>query len=382
MSNIVFVYDHLGIGGIATYMLNMLKHIDLKNNSVTLLTKSIQKELIERIPTDVKIKYVADIPKIKKALLYVLRGGLPAIAELTLLKKRNSHCGKAIQKLHAISAKHSPVPQEQYDIAIGMDHYWPNYYTLSKINATKKYIWIHPQYNSLNLNIEADKKFLQHATKIFAVSQHNANILTQTFPSLADKIDYMENFIDSEAIKQAALEPEEPFDRNKFNIITVCRLDNTSKRIDRIIKCADILKKDHVDFTWRIVGDGPDRQHIENLIKEQNLGDCVLLMGNRSNPYPLVRQSDAFVLLSQYEGVPLVVTEAMILGLPVIVSNYESASSQVQSKYGVIVSNDDKTVSQQAATALKGFVSDPPQIPTYQKDNSESLIKLTKLLTL
>ena len=92
------------------------------------------------------------------------------------------------------------------------------------------------------------------------------------------------------------------FDKTVFNIVTVCRLDNSSKRIDRCVRCAEILRDMGVSFVWRIIGTGIDRSYIEGLIEKAGLGDRMLLLGESANPHPCVKASDAFVLLSQYEG--------------------------------------------------------------------------------
>lgn len=69
-----------------------------------------------------------------------------------------------------------------------------------------------------------------------------------------------------------------------------------------------------------LVGDGPERQRIEQTIAELGLADCVKLRGRLAEPETLreVAQSDVLVLASFMEGLPVVLMEAMALGLPVI----------------------------------------------------------------
>ena len=384
MKKILVVYDYLQIGGIATYLLELLNSIDKTANEVTLLLKDVDKKVLERIPEQVKVVRLPEISRFKKYFFFVFCGGAISAIRLFFQKKFGSKkkqvSGSCVQTLQLIGAKHSRSHNVPYDVAIGADLYWPNYYTIYKVSAARKYIWIHPQYCALGNNRRKDEKVFRRAEKIFAVSEHNAEILKKFFPSLSHQIDYFENILDPDTIINRSLTEGVPsFESDKFNIVTVCRLDNSSKRLDRCITCAKILCKSGLDFVWRIIGDGGDRNYIEKLISDARLEERVILMGARENPFPYVRASDAFVLLSQYEGVPLVVTEAMILGVPVVVSAYESASSQVPIECGKIVPNEDGEGPQQAADFLTELASNPKQI-SYHHTNERSIEKLKNIL--
>ena len=87
---------------------------------------------------------------------------------------------------------------------------------------------------------------------------------------------------------------------------------------------------------------------------------------------------DIFILLSQYEGMPLAVTEAMILGVPVIVTKYESAIYQVSSECGIVVENKDSTVPVQTFEAVLKIAKDRFK-SQYLKDNSDSIKKLNEI---
>ena len=383
MKKILLVYDHLYTGGITTYLLELLGCIDVKKYHVTLLLKGAKDESLNRVPDGVHVVFLPDIPRWKKAILFTLCGGFFSafrILSRKILGNKNKPIdGRSVQKLQLINAKHSSLHTEHYDIAIGADLYWSMYYTALKINADKKVFWIHPQYNAVGNNVKTDAKILKCADKVYAVSKKNAEILKLYFPSYIEKIDYFENIINPESIRKRASEGTCVFDKTIFNIVTVCRLDNSSKRVDRCIKCATIMRNQGLSFAWRIIGDGVDRSYIEDLITKANLTEHVFLLGEYANPHPFVLNSDAFVLLSQYEGVPLVVTEAMILGTPVVVSNYESAKAQVQENYGFVVANSDPDTSEQAAEVLCTIAKLPRRIH-YFHSNERSIKKLELLL--
>ena len=64
-------------------------------------------------------------------------------------------------------------------------------------------------------------------------------------------------------------------------------------------------------------------------LEENRLNECVYLMGNQENPYPLIKQMDAYILPSRYEGFPNSLIEALSLGLPSIVSRCPGANEEI-----------------------------------------------------
>ncbi|MCK0713469.1 glycosyltransferase [Chromohalobacter sarecensis] len=67
-----------------------------------------------------------------------------------------------------------------------------------------------------------------------------------------------------------------------------------------------------------IVGDGPLRQELEQKAHALGIADRVIFAGKRTNPYPWMKQADLFVLASEYEGLGIVLTEALACGTPIL----------------------------------------------------------------
>lgn len=382
MKKVLIVYDSLQIGGIATYLINLLKQIDYCAVAVTLLVKDIDDDVKSQLPAEIKLDFLTQKSKLDKAVYYFTHGAGCAMFRLFVTGKRKATWGRDSQQIQYLNACLSPRYEGDFDVAIGADMFWADYYVLTKTHAAKKYVWIHPEYNALHTNHGFDEKLFSVADGIIAVSQRNAEALKNTFPALKEKIDFIDNFIDADRIRTlAAQRVNTVFAEDKLNIITVCRLDTVSKRLDRLVHCAALLAENNVSFVWRLIGEGPDVAYVRQLIANAGLQDKVLLLGKQCNPYPYVNQSDVFVLLSLFEGVPLAVTEAMILGVPVVVSNYESASMQVGEAFGIIVKNEDATVAQQAASALqkKKKLTEENRV-FYYADNSLSRYKLDVML--
>ncbi|WP_111498252.1 glycosyltransferase [Marinobacter bohaiensis] len=67
-----------------------------------------------------------------------------------------------------------------------------------------------------------------------------------------------------------------------------------------------------------IVGEGERQSALETRAQELGIADRVLFAGKRANPYPWMRQADLFVLASEYEGLGIVLTEALACGTPIL----------------------------------------------------------------
>lgn len=102
---------------------------------------------------------------------------------------------------------------------------------------------------------------------------------------------------------------------------TIGRLDAVKDQAG-LITAFKLLRDSSPDSGARlrlvIVGDGPERQRLEQQIAGLDLGDQVRLLGNREDVAALLAEWDLFVLSSVAEGMPNAVLEAMASGLPVV----------------------------------------------------------------
>ena len=76
--------------------------------------------------------------------------------------------------------------------------------------------------------------------------------------------------------------------------------------------------KKNTDWILHIVGEGPDRKRIEQMISEKNLQSRIKLLGYREDIKELLLNASIFVLPSRWEGFPMSLTEAYECGLPTV----------------------------------------------------------------
>jgi len=97
------------------------------------------------------------------------------------------------------------------------------------------------------------------------------------------------------------------------------------------------------EATGVLVGDGPEREQLEQLAQARSVGDRLILTGWSSEARRYLAGFDVFVLPSRYEGFPLAIIEAMLAGLPVVATDVGSVSECVENgETGIIVSVDDR----------------------------------------
>jgi glycosyltransferase involved in cell wall biosynthesis len=124
---------------------------------------------------------------------------------------------------------------------------------------------------------------------------------------------------------------------DKFTFVAVGRLESI-KCFDVLIKAISVLKRQD-DARLIIIGEGPERSHLENLIKENGLRDVVELAGLKQpdEVAELLSKADCFVLSSKRETFGIVLIEAMAKGLPVISTRCGGPEDFVTKDCGIFV---------------------------------------------
>ena len=227
-----------------------------------------------------------------------------------------------------------------YDCVISWEEVQCNYFLAYNVIAKRKIGYVHPDYLKVGYSKEIDSNMLNCIDEFCCVTKENYNNLIKIFSQ--DKIKFIPNSLNVNKIQELSNGSVDYLLDGETKIITVCRLDNKSKALDRMCRIIKRLNEDH-QFKWYLVGDGPDRDLVIDLKEKYNLSNLILL-GQKNNPFIYIKQADLFVLQSYYEGKPISVDEALILNVPVLVTNYVSAKEQVRSDYGFIVENDEDSI--------------------------------------
>lgn len=384
MSKIIIVTTSLSSGGITSFLIPLTNLLADEGHEVTLAYTCDNGDYLSRIRTNVhKLPFKA-LDKRKSLLAGLKNFALYDMAKIYLRKSTQRPHYPSVQRFVYLTAKYTTVTNDSFDIAISTAEGFCNYLVANKIKAKKKIGWVHPDMATLGMDKKAGKKVLDKLDYLVAVGEPGYNTLKGYFPEDEEKILYIENMIDNESIIKRSQEciNDMPTPEGYRILVTVCRITNDSKRIDRIIKIGSLLHKRGFKYRWYIIGDGPDYSLIEKMIKEYSLESCVKLLGGRINPLPYVDAADCFVLTSQYEGKPVVVEEAKVLHKPVFCTAYSSAKQQVGDRFGKVFSNIDGKLELEIADAIQkeDFSLYKEKYDGYAYDNSKSVKKINEII--
>lgn len=139
----------------------------------------------------------------------------------------------------------------------------------------------------------------------------------------AQRVDVIYNGVDLNAFSQATADArtrirrECGFSEDDFVIVQVARLHEL-KDHQTALQTIDIARRTIPGVRLLIVGEGDERAAIEASVARHNLQQHVRLTGSRSDVADLLAASDAFLMSSISEGIPLTIIEAMAAELPVV----------------------------------------------------------------
>ena len=342
------------VGGSTTALIGLLNAFDKTAYDVNLILYKNEGKLFDFIPADVHVLPQAftcegkrdGIKKRVKGLLsgYILKA---RIENIKIQKP-----GLSQQVLYDFTVnKLSRKVEDHYDIAIGFLEGWADRFIVSKVDADIKIGWMHSTFSKIGIIPRLEESWMEKVDKIVFVAQACADDFVKTLPQFRDKTLYIPNIINSNYIRTRAFEISTDDDYQDFvtsklfKIISVCRLSIETKGLDRMVEAADRLVHEGYEFVWYVVGEGDDRAKVEKMIKDRNLHKCFVLTGVRINPYPFLKAADVMCMASRWEGMPSTVTEAKILGVPSVVTEYLSAHEQIKHGVeGIVVDNNDEAI--------------------------------------
>lgn len=142
-------------------------------------------------------------------------------------------------------------------------------------------------------------------------------------------------------------------------IIYVGRVDNTQKRVHRVIDTWLLLEEKYPDWRLSIVGDGSERKNLEKKVKELGLKN-ISFEGFQS-PVEYYRRAKILMLTSEYEGFPLVLAECMSFGVvPAVYGSYSAVYDIVEDGVNGIIFpyNKESFSAEDAAMQMEKIMTD------------------------
>ena len=211
-----------------------------------------------------------------------------------------------------------------------------------------------------NIQMKYLKHLLPDTEKVHANSQGVADSIVNHIPAVRNKVVPILNPIrhnvtslSTQSISHKWLSSESRSESNTFpNIILAAgRLAEQKNFLMLIRAFAEV--RSQLDVRLILLGEGPQREQICDLIYSLNIEEYVSMPGWVDNPYSFMAKADLFVLSSSWEGCPNVLLEALACGCPVVSTDCPSGPSEIleHGRWGRLVPVNDQTALAEAIIA-------------------------------
>lgn len=266
--------------------------------------------------------------------------------------------------------------KEHYDVAVSYLE-GPTSRILSGCTdpGTKRMAWLHIELNTPKLaalgfrNVKEARKAYQSFDEVVAVSKNVRDCFLENLGIRRD-IRILYNTNETEQIQSLAELPmnDGRFQKDQLCVCSVAKLMKT-KGFDRLVSVHKRLLEEGYPHKVYILGVGEERRELDRQIAQLGVEDSFILLGFKKNPYRYVKNSDLYVCSSRREGFSTAVTEALILGTPVVSTDCSGAKELLgeQDEYGLVVENSEEGVYQ----GMKKMLSDPALLAYYKEKAKE-----------
>ena len=297
---ILFFLPSMFGGGAERVVLTILKDIDRQNFDPSLVLLKKEGRYLDDVPKDIKIIDL-DVKQARYSLFKIytlIKSEKPDIVFTSL-----AHLNLLIALIRPLFSKDIKFIARESN-------------TVSQNNRVDKY----PKINDFLY-----KRVYKNYDLIVTQAKAMRDDLRDNYGIDNKRMKIIYNPVDFDTIIKRSKESDPRFDKDRYNLLAVGRL-SYQKGFDMAIK---IVKNLDDSYCLNILGDGDGRDELEELIRVNHLENRVKLLGFNDNPYAFMRDADLFILSSRYEGLPNVVLEANVLGLPVVAFNSSGGTAEI-----------------------------------------------------
>lgn len=328
MKNLIIRSGSLRMGGLERVLIEMLQNISKEKYNIYLIIEDDSGKnniFLDQVPKEIPIHFLKTEELIaktdyhrkrKKSLYHKIMYNLHMIKEHKIVIDETK---KVIEKMEKEFGK----------VDVFLDYDWGSRRYIEQLDVKKKIIWIHssiPKLLRKESKIKRFGKYLNKYDTVVTICDEMKKETENIYPHLIGKVKKVYNPFNFQRIIQLSKDisnltqiEKELISENY--IVAVSRLDLVSKDYETLILGYNAAYKKGIKEKLYIVGDGVDKEIIQNMINKNGLEDKIKLLDRKINPYVWMKNSKLFVHSSKFEGLPTVLIEAMICGKVVISSN-------------------------------------------------------------
>ena len=341
--HILFIMPDLPSGGAEKVLIDILRNFDYTTYDVTLLLEYRQGVYLKDIPSQVRFKTMFGASNIWLERWHRLLGIL--------------HCGHLYHAIvHKLILLFTLRGMKFDTIVSFMEGEAVRLHSYIMKKASNHVSWVHIDLKTKHWSQvffksdQQEKGIYEQMDKIVFVSDEARMKFLELFDIEKDKCCVQYNLIDAKTIRKLA--HSKKVEKEKLTICMVGRL-NPQKRYDRALRAVKRLKEDGLDFVLWILGEGNLENQLKALIGELDIEDCVQLKGFVKPSYAYMKAADIYWNTSDAEGYPLVVCEALCLGLPVVATSICGTKEILgNGQYGCLTLEDEDDIYEQMKEML------------------------------
>lgn len=358
---ILFYNGSLRMGGAEKILVEILNGLDKKDKEIDLVISDnvLGENFFEKeLPKEVKLTYLISSDLIEKTKFYKSR------KKNIFYKIMYNYYMRREQKEKTINLAKF-LKDKKYDVVVDFDMGLSK--NIDLVDAKKRIAWIHSPIDSWYRKKDKIKRLgdrLKKYNTLVTICDDMKEKTEKLYPFLKDKLVRIYNPFDIEKIQDQSKDLSEITEEKRVllkegYIISVGRLDNYSKDYYTLLKGFKGAKERGLTEKLYILGEGEERKLIESWIDELDLKNDVILLGKYRNPYPWIKNAKLFVHSSRFEGLPTVLIEALICGVPVISSDCPTGPSEIlkEGTIGLLYDvGDSETLKKQILELLKNSI--------------------------
>lgn len=344
MKKVLFLIPSLGHGGAERVLVNLVNHMDYSKFDITVQTMfdvGIYQDKLNE-----KVKY-------KGGLKWYFPGNI------------------FVYKLFSPKMLYKFYIKEKYDIVISYLEGTSARVVAGCPDGSKLVSWIHIEQindkyvtkvfrNMAEANLCYDKY-----DKIVCVSDTVKQDFEKIFDVSKEPI-VLYNTVEADVIKKKSIEPIDDieYSKDEINVCSVAKL-MYSKGYDRLIPVCKRLIDDGFPIHLYLIGKGEEKDNLKKQAADLGILDKVTFAGFKSNPYKYVKNADLYVCSSRREGFSTAVTEALIIGTPVVSTICSGAYELLgkNNEYGIVTENEENALCE----GIKEMLSNEKGIAYYKQ---------------
>ena len=341
---VLFLIPTLGGGGAEKVLVNLVNNLDINKYDVTVQT-------IFR--AGVNAQFLKPHINLKQGRLKQFRG--------------NTY----LMKLFTPRFLYRWIVAKQYDVAISyLEGPTARIISGCPFEGSKLVSWIHIEmknrkqvFHNFRSISETESCYSRYDANVYVAKQVRDDFL-KFLPNLTNN-HVIYNTNENEKIRKLAKEEVKDFDFSKVKTIVAVGRLLASKGFERLIKAHARCINDGYNHHLLIIGEGEFRNRLQMLVGSIGCSETVHMIGYRENPYKYIAKANLFVCSSFREGFSTAVTEAFILGKPVVTTLVSGATEQCgeNNEYGIVVENSEEGI----YLGIKEMLSDEEKMKHYEE---------------